>query len=89
VDHVLVHQANQRIIEAVTGRLGVPGEKVHMNIERTGNTSSATIPTLLDEINRAGKLEPGDRILCAAFGAGLTWAAATIEWTAEPPGQAG
>jgi 3-oxoacyl-[acyl-carrier-protein] synthase-3 len=86
VDHVLVHQANQRIIEAVTSRLGVAEEKVHMNIERTGNTSSATIPTLLDEVNRAGKLSPGDRILCAAFGAGLTWAAATLEWTAEPPG---
>jgi 3-oxoacyl-[acyl-carrier-protein] synthase-3 len=83
VDHVMVHQANQRIIEAVASRLELPAEKVHMNIERTGNTSSATIPTLLDEINRAGRLKPGDRILCASFGAGLTWAAATIEWTAE------
>jgi 3-oxoacyl-[acyl-carrier-protein] synthase-3 len=82
VDHVLVHQANLRIIEVVASRLGVPEEKVHVNIDRTGNTSAATIPTLLDEVNRAGKLKPGDKILCAAFGAGLTWAAVTIEWTA-------
>jgi 3-oxoacyl-[acyl-carrier-protein] synthase-3 len=87
VDHVVVHQANQRIIEAVASRLGITDDRVHMNIERTGNTSSATIPTLLDEINRAGKLEPGDKILCAAFGAGLTWAAGTIEWTAEAVGR--
>jgi 3-oxoacyl-[acyl-carrier-protein] synthase-3 len=85
VDHVLVHQANQRIIEAVVSRLQISEDRVHLNIERTGNTSAATIPTLLDEINRAGKLKPGDRILCAAFGAGLTWAAATIEWTAQAP----
>jgi 3-oxoacyl-[acyl-carrier-protein] synthase-3 len=89
VDHLLFHQANLRIIEAVGSRLRAPAEKIHLNIDRTGNTSAATIPTLMDEVNRAGKLAPGDKILCAAFGAGLTWAATTIEWTAprfEPAG---
>ncbi|MFQ5699969.1 MAG: 3-oxoacyl-ACP synthase III family protein [Myxococcota bacterium] len=81
VDHLLVHQANARIIEAVVARLGIPGERVHRNIERTGNTSSATLPTLLDEARRAGRLHAGDRILCAAFGAGLTWGSAALEWT--------
>ena len=84
VDHVLMHQANLRIIEAVASRMDLPEEKVHVNIDRTGNTSSGTLPTLLDDVNRAGHLKPGDKILCAAFGAGLTWAAATLEWGGAP-----
>jgi 3-oxoacyl-[acyl-carrier-protein] synthase-3 len=81
VDYVLVHQANRRIIEAVVDRLGVPEEKVPVNVERTGNTSAASIPVLLDEWNRAGRLQPGNRILCMAFGAGLTWGGAAFEWS--------
>ncbi len=81
VDHVLVHQANRRIIEAVAERLELPSEKVPTNIEHTGNTSAASIPVLMDECNRAGRFSPGDKILCAGFGAGLTWGGAAIEWT--------
>jgi 3-oxoacyl-[acyl-carrier-protein] synthase-3 len=80
VDHFLVHQANSRIIEAVAERLRVPAEKIPMNVDRTGNTSAASIPVLLDECNRAGRLSRGDKILCTAFGAGLTWAGAALEW---------
>jgi 3-oxoacyl-[acyl-carrier-protein] synthase-3 len=80
VDHVIVHQANQRIIDAVAERLEIPPEKLPCNIERTGNTSAASIPVLLDECERAGRLKPGQRVLCAAFGAGLTWGAAALIW---------
>jgi 3-oxoacyl-[acyl-carrier-protein] synthase-3 len=81
VDHVIVHQANRRIIEAVAERLGVPDEKLPLNVEVTGNTSAGSIPILLDECNRSGRLASGDKILCAGFGAGLTWGAAAIVWS--------
>jgi 3-oxoacyl-[acyl-carrier-protein] synthase-3 len=81
VDHFLVHQANGRIVEAVGERLGIPPERVPLNIDRTGNSSAASIPVLLDEQHRAGRLRPGDRIVCSAFGAGLTWGGAALEWT--------
>lgn len=80
IDHFLLHQANRRIIEGVAERLRIPLEKVPLNVERTGNTSAASIPLLLDECNRSGRLRPGDRILCTAFGAGLTWGGAALEW---------
>ena len=80
VDHVLVHQANQRIIEAIVQRLGVPREKVPVNVDLMGNTSAASIPVLLDECQRAGKLKPGDRILCAGFGSGLSWGGIALIW---------
>ncbi len=80
VDHVLVHQANGRIIDAVVERLGLPASKVPMNLDHTGNTSAASIPLLLDECNRAGRIRTGDKILCMAFGAGVTWAGAALEW---------
>ena len=81
VDYVLLHQANRRIIDAVSERLGVPREKLPINVERLGNTSAASIPVLLDECNRAGLLSSGDRLLFAAFGAGMTWAGAALEWS--------
>jgi len=81
VDHVIVHQANRRIIEAVAARLGVPDEKLPLNVEVTGNTSAGSIPILLDECNRSGRLASGDKLLCVAFGAGLTWAAGAIIWS--------
>ncbi|MBI3451004.1 MAG: ketoacyl-ACP synthase III [Acidobacteria bacterium] len=80
VDLFVPHQANTRIIDAVGSRLGVPKEKVFLNIERMGNTSSASIPIALDEANRKNLIRPGDRVLFAAFGAGLTWGAALVRW---------
>jgi 3-oxoacyl-[acyl-carrier-protein] synthase-3 len=81
VDHFLIHQANARILEAVCERLELSAERVPANIERTGNTSAASIPVLLDECNREGRLQAGDKLLLAAFGAGLTWGAAALEWS--------
>jgi len=74
------HQANQRIISAVGERLGIPPERCYVNIDRYGNTSAASIPIALDEAVRAGKVQRGDILLMAAFGAGLTWAASAVRW---------
>ncbi len=74
------HQANERIIRSTRERLGVEEEKVYLNIQRYGNTTSASIPLCLDELNRAGKLSPGDKIVFFAFGAGLSWASAFLIW---------
>ena len=76
----LLHQANRRIVEAVAKRLEEPIEKFPMNLMEYGNTSSASIPILLDELNRGKKLRAGDRIVIAGFGAGLTWGASILEW---------
>jgi 3-oxoacyl-[acyl-carrier-protein] synthase-3 len=84
LDLVIPHQANQRIIDAVRERLGVPEEKMVVNIARYGNTSSASIPISLDEMVRAGRLKPGDRIGMTAFGGGATWGASLIRWTMAP-----
>ncbi len=80
VDFYVLHQANMRILEAVRTRLKVAPEHFPHNIERTGNTSSATIPVLLDEMNRAGQLKPGCRAILNAFGAGLCTGTALIEF---------
>ena len=77
---VIPHQANRRIIDAVGQRLAIDPERVYVNVERFGNTSAASIPIALDELNRAGRIEPDDVVLLAAFGAGLTWGAAAIRW---------
>lgn len=74
------HQANTRIIQATADRLGLPMEKVMLNLERVGNTSGASIPIALDEAARTGRISPGDTILLEAFGAGLTWSSALIKW---------
>ena len=74
------HQANIRIIDAIATRLKVPSEKVFVNIERYGNTSSATIPIALCEAVEQGRLKPGDVFVIDAFGAGLTWGAMAIRW---------
>ena len=81
LDVVVPHQANLRIIDAVRERLGVPPEKMYVNIERYGNTSSASIPIGLDELVRAGRIKPGDRVGLAAFGGGATWGASVMRWT--------
>ncbi len=80
VDLVIPHQANLRISEAVTTRLGLPPEKVFNNIQRYGNTTAASIPIALDEALEMGKLKDGDLLVLAAFGSGFTWASAAIRW---------
>ncbi len=80
IDLFIPHQANQRISVAVAERLNVPMSKVYSNIDRIGNTSSASIPIALDEVNRANKIKEGDLILLASFGAGVTYAGTIIRW---------
>lgn len=79
IDLFLLHQANQRIIESIAKRMKIDIEKFPMNISEYGNTSSASIPILLDELNRSGKLKKGQKIVFAGFGAGLSWGASMIE----------
>ncbi len=81
LDHVIAHQANLRILEAVMKRLEIPLEKCHLNIEQVGNTSSASLPLTLDEAHRAGKLRDGDRILMMAIGGGMTWGSGLLRWS--------
>ena len=78
--HIIAHQANLRIIEAVCKRLDVPMRKVWLNLEKYGNTSSASLPTTLDEANRAGILKPGELIGMMAIGAGMAWGSAIVRW---------
>ena len=78
---MIPHQANRRIIDAMRERLGLPADKVVLNIDRYGNTSSASIPISLDEVVRAGRLKPGDHVAFVAFGGGVTWGATVMRWT--------
>jgi 3-oxoacyl-[acyl-carrier-protein] synthase-3 len=80
VDWFVPHQANQRIIDAVGQRLSIPPERCFVNIDRYGNTSSASIPIALDEAVRSGRIQRGQIVLMAAFGAGLTWGASVVRW---------
>ncbi len=80
IDHIVSHQANARIVESVLGRLGVPLEKCWLNLDRYGNTSSASLPISLDEANRAGRLKQGDLIAMMAIGAGMAWGSALMRW---------
>ena len=80
IDWIILHQANRRIVEAVSRHLQQPLEKFPMNMQEYGNTSSASIPILLDEMNRDQKLQKGQKIILAGFGAGLTWGASILEW---------
>lgn len=81
---LIPHQANLRIIEAVGRRLGIDRARVFVNIERYGNTSAASIPIALAEAVEQGRVRPGDRILMCAFGGGMTWGAALVEWAGTP-----
>jgi 3-oxoacyl-[acyl-carrier-protein] synthase-3 len=85
IDLLVPHQANQRILDAVQQRLGIPAHKVIGNIERYGNTSSASIPISLDEVVREGRLKPGDHVGLVAFGGGATWGATLLRWTQPAP----
>ena len=80
VDWLVLHQANQRILDAAATRLGVPHERVVSNLAEYGNTSAASIPLALDEAVRSGKIKAGDTLAIAGFGAGLTWAGAIVRW---------
>lgn len=75
------HQANQRIIEAASRRLGVSMDRVYMNIERYGNTSSASVPLALYEARDEGRIHPGDVVVTVGFGGGLAWSALVIRWS--------
>ncbi len=80
IKYLIPHQANARIIEAARERLGLPPEQVWVNVDRYGNTSTASMPIALQEALDAGKIHNGDHILFVTFGAGLTWAASVMTW---------
>jgi 3-oxoacyl-[acyl-carrier-protein] synthase-3 len=80
VDWLLLHQANQRILDAVAERLKIPHEKVLSNLAHYGNTSAATIPLMLDEAIREGQVKPGHIVAASGFGAGLSWGAAIFRY---------
>jgi 3-oxoacyl-[acyl-carrier-protein] synthase-3 len=77
---ILPHQANRRILEAVAERLGVPFDRVFMNVDRYGNTSAASVAIALDEAVGQGRVVRGDLLMLLVFGAGFTWGAAIVEW---------
>ena len=80
IDHVISHQANLRIVESVLDRVGIPMSRCWTNLDRYGNTSSASLPLSLDEANRAGRLARGDLIAMMAIGAGMAWGSALMRW---------
>jgi 3-oxoacyl-[acyl-carrier-protein] synthase-3 len=80
IDLFIPHQANRRIIDAIGKRLGINGDQLYINLDRYGNTSSASIPIALDEVNRSGRIKQGDIILLDAFGGGMTWGATLLRW---------
>ena len=80
VKWIVPHQANRRIIEAISERLGVPLERFYLNLERCGNMSAASVPVALDEAVRGGRIQRGDVVLLVAFGGGFTWACSVVRW---------
>jgi 3-oxoacyl-[acyl-carrier-protein] synthase-3 len=80
IDLFVAHQANVRIIETAAAELGIPREKVMVNVDRVANTSSASIPLALEQAEREGRLKPGATVALAAFGAGFVWGAGIVSW---------
>lgn len=80
IDLLVMHQANIRIMEAAAQNLGIPREKVPVNVDRYGNTSAASVPLVLDEEYRAGRIQRGSRVMLSGFGAGLAWGTALLRW---------
>ncbi len=80
IDLIIPHQSNLRIIEATMEKLGLPMEKAFVNIDKYGNTSSASIPIAIDEARKEGRLSKGDLVMLVAFGSGLTWGSSIIQW---------
>jgi 3-oxoacyl-[acyl-carrier-protein] synthase-3 len=83
IAYLVPHQANLRIIGATAERMGIPMEKVMINIDKYGNTTAATIPTCLAEYYRNGKIKKGDKLILAAFGAGFTWGSSYLVWSMD------
>ncbi|KAJ49289.1 3-oxoacyl-(acyl carrier protein) synthase III, partial [Clostridium tetanomorphum DSM 665] len=81
IKYIVPHQANLRIIEHMIKKLKVDKEKFYVNLQHYGNTSGASIPIALDEMNKQGLLKKGDKILMVGFGGGLTWGGTIVEWT--------
>ena len=86
IDLYVPHQANKRIIDHAVRELGIPDEKVVVNVDRFGNTSAASIPICLDEMLTSGIVEPGARVLMTGVGTGLTWGSALLEWPSDRKG---
>ena len=80
IKYFVLHQANYRILRGGGQAVKQPLDKVPMNIDKYGNTSGATVPILLDQLNREGKLTRGDKLVLAGFGGGLTWGAVLLTW---------
>lgn len=80
IDLFIPHQANRRIILAAAERVGLPEDKIYLNVDRVANTSAASIPIAIDQARMEGRIQDGNMVLLAAFGAGLTWASAMIRW---------
>ena len=80
IDVLVPHQANMRINQFVANQLNIPEEKLLHNIQKYGNTTAGTIPILLAEAEREGRLKPGTKLATAAFGSGFTWGSAIIDW---------
>ena len=80
IDYFILHQANRRIIEAAARRLALPIEKFPMNIDKYGNLAAASVPMLLDELNRSGQIKQGQLLMLSAFGGGLSWGSTLLEW---------
>lgn len=89
VDLFVGHQANLRILDAVAQRLGIAPERSHLTVDRHGNTSAASVPMALVDARDHGRLTPGDTVLVAAFGAGLTWGACLLTWSPAGSGAEG
>ena len=85
LDWLVPHQANQRIIQTVEQRLGIPHDRVFSHVDRVGNTSAGSIPLALDELYTSGQLAPGNLVALVGFGAGLTWGAGVVRWTMARP----
>ena len=80
IAYLVPHQANLRIIESVANHIGLPKEKITINISKYGNTTAATIPLCLTEFFRDGKIKKGDKLILSSFGAGFTWGAIYCTW---------
>lgn len=82
VDHVVLHQANIRIMQAMSEKLNIPADRLIVNLDKYGNTSAASIPIALNEAVLSGRVKPGELLVMCGFGAGLAWATSIMRWTA-------